>query len=139
MTAEPGTPYGPWTAAWAGLAALATANGLRRGLYARRLGEQRAHQVSTATLIAALLPYAGAVERRWPIPTTRAAAGIGGAWVAMTVAFEFGLGRYVARQSWETLLADYDLRRGRLWPLALAAVAAAPVTAREAHRRGSRR
>ena len=33
-----------------------------------------------------------------------------------------------------TLRADYDLRRGRLWPLVLAATAAAPAAARRSHR-----
>jgi hypothetical protein len=74
----PPSPYGRWVAAWPGMAALAVANGLGRGLYAHRVGESRAHQISTATLIAALVPYARAVDRRWPVPTTRAAAGIGG-------------------------------------------------------------
>ena len=130
MPTPPRPPYRQWTAAWAGLAALATANGLSRGLYAGRLGDHRAHQVSTATLIAALLPYARAVERRWPLPTDRAAVHTGATWVALTVAFEFGFGHYVAGQRWSTLLADYDLRRGRLWPLVLAATAAAPTLAR---------
>jgi hypothetical protein len=117
------------------MAALGVANGLSRGLYARRLGETRAHQVSTATLIAAILLYARAVERRWPIAAPRTAAGIGASWVALTVAFEFGFGHYVAKQSWSTLLADYDLRRGRLWPLALFATGAAPAAARATRQR----
>lgn len=135
MSIQPKTPYGPWTASWGGLAVLATLNGLSRGLYAARLPDDRAHQVSTATLIAALVPYVRAVDRRWPTPTAGGAAVIGMSWTAMTVAFEFGFGHYVARQSWETLLADYDLRRGRLWPLVLVAIAAAPPTAREVRRR----
>ena len=124
------TPYRQWIAAWPGMAALGVANGLSRGLYARSLGEARAHQVSTATLIAALVPYAHAVDRRWPVPTARAAAGVGATWVVLTVAFEFGFGHFVAKQSWDTLRADYDLRRGRLWPLVLVATAAAPAAAR---------
>ena len=135
---QPDGPYARWTGAWAGLAVLAVANGLSRGLYPRRLGEHRAHQVSTATLVAALVPYARAVERRWPIPTAGAAAAIGATWVALTVGFEFGFGHYVAHQGWSTLLADYDMRRGRLWPLVLAATAAAPGTARAARLRGLR-
>jgi hypothetical protein len=131
MPTRPTTPYGRWTAAWAGFAVVATANGLSRGLYAGRLGDDRAHQVSTATLVAALTPYVRAVDRRWPLPTARGAAGVGAAWVALTLAFEFGFGHYVAKQSWQTLLADYDLRRGRLWPVVLAAVATMPATARE--------
>ena len=135
MPTDPRTPYRPWIAGWLGLAGLATANGIGRGLYARRLGDHRAHQVSTATLVAVVLPYARAVERRRPIATAGGAAGIGAIWLALTVAFEFGLGRYVAKQSWRTLLADYDVRRGRIWPLALAAVAAAPSAARAARLR----
>ena len=85
-------PYGPWAAAWAGLAALGVLNGLGRGLYQERIGEQRAHQVSTGTLVGAILPYAMLVDRRWPMPTARAAAGTGLTWVALTTAFEFGFG-----------------------------------------------
>jgi hypothetical protein len=127
-------PYGPWAAAWTGMAALATANGIARGLYAGRLGEQRAHQVSTVTLIAVLLPYARAVERRAPIPTARSAVGIGAAWLGLTVGFEFGFGHYVGKQSWSSLRADYDLPHGRLWPLVLLAVGTAPAAARRLRR-----
>jgi hypothetical protein len=134
----PPPPYRPWAAAWAGLAVLGVLNGLGRGLYQGRIGEQRAHQVSTATLVAGIVPYAMLVDRRWPTPTARAAAGSGLTWVALTTAFEFGFGRSVAKQSWRTLLADYDLRRGRLWPLALAATGAAPAAARALRQRGAR-
>ena len=130
MPTDPRTPYRAWIAGWVGLAGLATVNGISRGLYARRLGDDRAHQVSTATLVAVVLPYAQAIERRRPIATAGDAAGIGVTWLALTVAFEFGIGRYVAKQSWRILLADYDLRRGRLWPVALVAVALAPSAAR---------
>jgi hypothetical protein len=82
------------------------------------------------TLLAALAPYVRAVERRWPLPTARAAAAVGLGWAGLTVAFEFGLGHYVAGQGWSTLLADYNLRRGRLWPVVVAAVAVAPAAAR---------
>jgi hypothetical protein len=48
------------------------------------------------------------------------AAGIGARWVGLTTPFEFGFGHCVARKSWSTLIADYDLRRGPLWPLVVA-------------------
>lgn len=38
-------------------------------------------------------------------------------WMVATVAFEFLFGRYVAGNSWERLLADYDLTAGRVWVL----------------------
>jgi hypothetical protein len=46
--------------------------------------------------------------------------------LALTAAFELLFGRYVAGASWESLLADYDLRRGRLWPLVLVTLLLAP-------------
>jgi hypothetical protein len=132
-------PYGPWVAAWGGMALLGVANGVSRGLYQKRLGEQRAHQVSSATLVLALLPYTAAVERRWPLPTAGAAAGVGLIWVGLTTAFEFGFGHYVAKQSWRALLADYDVSKGRLWPLVLASVGTAPAAVRAARRATVRR
>jgi hypothetical protein len=126
--------YPQWLIAWTGLSALAVLNGLSRGLYGDRLGESRAHQVSSATLAAVLLPYVGLVERRWPLPTAGAAATVGAAWVGFTVLFEFGFGHFVAKQPWSTLLADYNLRRGRLWPLVLGVTGTAPMLVRAARR-----
>ena len=39
--------------------------------------------------------------------------------VALTVAFEFLAGHYVFGNSWERLIADYDVFRGRIWILVL--------------------
>ena len=133
------SPYGRWVVAWSGMALLGVVNGVSRALYQKRLGEHRAHQVSSATLVVALLPYAAAVERRWPLPTPAAAARVGLTWVVMTTAFEFGFGHFVARRSWPELAADYDVARGRLWPLVLAAVGTAPAVARAARLRGALR
>jgi hypothetical protein len=47
-------------------------------------------------------------------------------WGVLTVAFEFGFGHYVSGLGWDVLLADYDVRAGRLWPLVLLATVAAP-------------
>jgi hypothetical protein len=129
-------PYGQWTVAWSGMALLGIANGISRVLYEKRLGEHRAHQVSSATLVAALVPYTAAVERRWPLPTAGVAAHVGLTWVGLTTAFEFGFGHFVARQSWRALAADYDVARGRLWPFVLTAVGVAPAAARIARLRG---
>jgi len=38
---------------------------------------------------------------------------VGASWLVMTVGFELGFGRLVAKQSWEELLAGYDVTRGR--------------------------
>ena len=55
---------------------------------------------------------------------------MGAGWLALTGAFEFAFGRLVAKQSWEDLLADYDVTVGRTWPFVLAWIAAGPAVVR---------
>ena len=120
-----------WISAWPGGAAIGVANGiLRQATYAKRLGETPAHQISTATAIAAFAVYFGWLESRSPIGDRAEALQIGGAWLALTVAFEFTFGRRVAKLSWQELLADYNLAAGRTWPLVLAWLAVGPEVVR---------
>ena len=117
--------------AWLGGALIGVANGIaREATYGRVLGERAAHNASGAVGIAAFAAYFRVLQRRWPIRSDREAAAIGAAWLAMTVAFEFGFGRLVAKQSWEELLADYDVREGRTWPFVLAWITAGPAVTR---------
>jgi hypothetical protein len=51
---------------------------------------------------------------------------VGLIWLVLTVLFEFAMGRYVSRQSWEQLLQAYNLFAGSLWPLLLVTVAVLP-------------
>ena len=67
---------------------------------------------------------------RWIAPKSRGGALlIGSVWLALTLAFEFLAGHYLFGSSWERLLADYNLLRGRVWVLVLAATLFAPVWA----------
>jgi hypothetical protein len=129
-----------WVAAWLGGPVIGIVNGsLREALYRDAVGDLRAHQISTATGIGLFAAYFVALERRDPLPDDRTALRVGALWLVLTVLFEFGFGRRVARQSWEQLLADYDLRRGRLWPVVLACLGLVPlVTRRIARRRAAR-
>jgi hypothetical protein len=109
---------GRWMAAWLGAMTLGVANAAVRELvYADRVGELAVHQLSTATLLAALAYYIWLLDQRWPVPTTRTALAIGGWWAVLTVLFEFGLGRFALGSSWSELLANYDLADGRIWVL----------------------
>jgi hypothetical protein len=126
----------PWVAAWLGLPALGIANGtIREVVYADRLGDRAAHQVSTATLLAAMGSYMGMLERRWPLRSTSQALGVGGIWAGLAILFEFGFGHYVSGQPWSELLGDYDLRHGRLWVLIPIATALGPAAVRAARTR----
>lgn len=125
-------PRRAWTVAWAGGSVLGIANGaLREVALKARLGERTAHQLSAVSLCALLGGYFTLLQRLRPIPTRREALETGASWAALTVAFEFGFGRAVEHRPWEELLADYDLRNGRIWPLVLAWIAAGPAVTRE--------
>ena len=120
-----------WLLAWLGGPLIGIANGTLRELaYKDRVGERTAHQISTASAIVLFAGYFDLLARRRPLASTREALVVGVAWLALTVAFEFGFGRSVAHTSWDELLADYDLRKGRLWPLVLAWIALGPATVR---------
>ena len=86
------------------------------------------------TAIAAFTAYFALLQRRWPLRTDAEAAKVGGIWLALTVLFELGFGRLVAKCSWRQLGAEYDLARGRLWPAVLAWLAVGPALVRRLER-----
>lgn len=109
-----------YAAFWLVLAVLAIINGvLRDSTYGRYLPELAAHQISTLTAIGGFGIAVWLFHRRQPTTSMREAWSIGALWLAMTVAFEFGFGHFIAGHSWERLFADYDVPAGRVWPLFL--------------------
>jgi uncharacterized membrane protein (UPF0136 family) len=107
-----------WIIAWLGGSALGIVNGVARELlYKDQVGDQAAHYISTATLVALLAFYMWVLERRRPIPSRRTAIKIGGMWLLLTILFEFGFGHYVDGKPWSVLLRDYDVTDGRVWSL----------------------
>lgn len=125
-----------WLLAWIGGTAIGVGNGVaREATYGRRLGDASANRLSVLTAVAAFAAYFRLLQRRWPLARQSEALKVGGAWLGMTVAFEFGFGRLVAKKPWRELTADYNIARGRLWPLVLAWIALGPeVTRRSAER-----
>ena len=69
------------------------------------------------------------VHRLDPPASESQAAAIGAVWLALTLLFEFGYGHFAAGKSWAELLADYNVLRGRVWPLVLLMTAPAPLLA----------
>jgi len=97
---------------------LALLNGTLRALVTQPwLGEEVARRVATIVLLVVLTTYVWLLHRRFPLPSLHAAWAVGFAWTAMTLTFEFGFGRVVEGLSWSTMLADYDVTRGRIWVL----------------------
>jgi hypothetical protein len=112
------TPWQPWLIAWVGAAGLGVANGVARAtLYEKQIGASRAHYVSTATLLFLLSAYIRWLSSVWPIPSRAGALRIGGFWSGLTIAFEFGFGRFVAHESWSALLEQYNVAHGKVWAL----------------------
>ena len=112
---------------WFGLMLAAIANGfIRESVLLPGLGAAKAHVVSTILLCALILAVSW-TAMPWIAPRSVGdALQVGGLWLAMTLAFEFGFGRLVAHKSWAELLADYDVASGRIWPLVLLSTFAAP-------------
>ena len=105
-------------AVWGILLLLAVLNGaLRELVLAPRIGATPAHVASTLLLAGVVLLVAG-LFGPWIGPADGARAlQIGLGWALLTLAFEFVGGHFLFGRSWGALLADYDLRHGRIWPL----------------------
>jgi hypothetical protein len=117
---------------WLGLVAVAIVNGaIREAVIVPAVGESAARAVSSITLSAAILAVSW-FTIQWMGPAFPAQAWqIGFEWLVLTLAFEFLVGHYILGTSWERLLADYNVLKGRIWVLVLVTTAVAPqITAR---------
>ena len=114
-------------AVWCGILVLASVNGgMRQAWLIPQFGETAGRVVSTV-ILSALVAATTWFTIRWIAPYTRRdAVLIGVMWVALTLGFEFLAGHYLFGNTWNALLADYDLRRGRIWILVVVVVAIAP-------------
>jgi hypothetical protein len=123
--------------AWGVLMAAAILNGtVRVTLLNTRLGERTGHVVSSLSLCLLILILAWFLVP-WVGPRSALAAlTLGALWLLLTLAFEFGVGRFVARKPWGDLLADYDIAAGRIWVLVLVTTFLAPVVVARAQRIG---
>ncbi len=106
---------------------LAIANGaVREAWLAPWFGALAAHWLSTlllCALFAALIYW----RLSWlDLASERAALCLGASWMAATVAFEFLGGHYLFGNPWEKLLSDYNVFKGRVWPVVLLTLLLAP-------------
>lgn len=114
---------------WLGMPILAILNaGLREKVYKNISGELFAHQLSTAILIVFIGIYTWLISLGWKLESTGQALIVGVIWLALTISFEFGFGRLVMKHSWQRLLHDYHILKGRVWILILLWTFLAPLT-----------
>lgn len=113
---------------WLAIIPLALLNGgLRDAVVARWLGSVAARALSGVILSAAILGWTSLTIGWIGLSSQPAALALGAVWLVLTVAFEFSLGRFVARKTWPELLRPYRFAGGDLWPLVLFTVALAPL------------
>jgi NhaP-type Na+/H+ and K+/H+ antiporter len=91
---------------------------VREGIFTSFLNELRAHQLSTLTLMILFFTGTYLILRYSEIQISDQQAFIMGCiWVIMTIIFEFVAGHYLFGNSWDKLLADYNILNGRIWIL----------------------
>ncbi len=88
--------------------------GIRESLMLKPLGEHRAHQLSTLTLILFFTLYTFATTHFWPIETRELAWQIGGIWFVLTNAFEIGMVIGLQRKPWPEFWENHKLWKGNL-------------------------
>ncbi len=114
--------------AWFPMLVIAIANGaLRQAIYAKRMPELRAHQLSTAIAAVIFGVYIWFVISAWPPVGLQQAVLVGLLWLVLTIAFEFFMGLVLARRPLSEVLRDYDVTRGRVWVFLLLWITLAPV------------
>lgn len=113
---------------WLLFAVVAITSGiLREKFLTPRLGSMKAHLIGTvAVLVAIFLLIYFLLGSTLLESTTRQAWILGFTWLGMTICFEFLFGHYVVGHSWEHLLADYNIFKGRIWGLFLIGITVFP-------------
>lgn len=115
---------------WLLIAAAESAHGIARTLYLQPLvGDRAARQIAVASGAAIVLAIAWLAARWIGAATRRGQFAVGLLWLALTIAFDLALGRWIFGFSWERLLEDFRIWEGRLFPLGLLVLAFAPMIA----------
>jgi len=117
-------------ALWLLVLVFAVANGaLREGVLLQVFARSSAFTVSGILLIACIFVIA-LLSVHWLGKLTFVQyVLVGLLWLVLTLAFEFGFGLLVRRQTLASLLEAYRFKEGNIWPIVLAVVAVAPAAA----------
>ena len=117
------------TVVWLLIAVCAVLNGgFREAVLLPGLGMPAAIFLS-GILLCVLIMVVSFVFIRWlgPLRTAQSLL-VGLLWLFLTLAFEFGLGRFVQHREWSEILDAYTFKNGNLWPLVLVVTFLAPLS-----------
>ena len=100
---------------------------VRNKVYKPVVGDLVAHQISTVIFVSLIFVVTYLILRVSGLQLTDLSALVmGSIWLVSTILFEFAAGHYAFKNSWEKLLADYNIFKGRIWSLVLLATFLAP-------------
>ena len=96
--------------------------------YSRFVSELSAHQISTVSFILVIFIFTYILFYYSSMNLNQSdAIIIGVVWFILTIIFEFIAGHYIFGNSWDHLLADYNILQGRLWSFVLVTLLFAPL------------
>ncbi len=102
---------------WFPMLLLAILNGaFRERAIVPRTSPGVAHRISTLTLLLLFAAYFYVLVRTVPPGSGKQALQAGLMWLLLTLAFEFGFGRYRGL-SYEQMLSEYNILAGKWWVL----------------------
>ncbi len=102
---------------WLPMIFIAVVNGTARDLwYKKYVGELAGRQISTISLIILFAIYIIIILKKYPLQSDTQAWYVGILWLVLTLAFEFGFGRF-GGYSWKYLFDEYNFMSGRIWIL----------------------
>jgi len=102
--------------------------GIRNGVYKPIVGDLTAHQISTVIFAIVIFVVTYLILRFSDLNLSDSQALLMGTiWLILTIGFEFIAGHYIFGNSWEKLLADYNILNGRIWSLVLLTIFTAPL------------
>lgn len=117
-------------AVWLLILVCAVVNGgLREGWLVPQLGSVAAFITSGLILSICILAAALLLVTWVGALSAGAYVLVGLLWLGLTLAFEFGFGRFVQHKTWPQLLGAYTFEGGNLWPLVLVVTFFAPLLA----------
>jgi len=104
---------------WLPMIAIAFINaGIRETILVRKFEPLHAHQISTLTLILLCACYIWLIYPFLRINNITSALLAGAVWMILTILFEFSMG-FALKKPLSTILSEYDLTSGKLWPVFL--------------------
>ncbi len=113
---------------WFALMVVALLNAALRELIVAPLAGSMIGHVSSTMLLAVFILLLSWVSIPWIGPDRASRAfQVGIVWFILTQAFEWLAGHYIFGSSWQTIIDDYNVSRGRIWVIIPITTLLAPV------------